>query len=165
MTKKVYFVLQLVTNSEAAPADNYDRQKRILLCKGPFVSTRLAQRNFSGNARPSADVISVTMQNLAADGFGTVKTIDRSIVFFEELPADLSEEVLATYEVSREKYLFVFNERADRSIITRELFNKFVAQSPNKDRLKNEHDITPEEAWHLICYFLIESLTLFNFFY
>lgn len=145
MTKKVYFVLQLVTNSEAAPADNYDRQKRILLCKGPFVSTRLAQRNFSGNARPSADVISVTMQNLAADGFGTVKTIDRSIVFFEELPADLSEEVLATYEVSREKYLFVFNERADRSIITRELFNKFVAQSPNKDRLKNEHDITPED--------------------
>lgn len=136
----------MTSNSETAPADNYERQRRILLCKGPFVSTRLAQRNFSGNARPSADVLSVTMQNLATDGFGTVKTIDRSIVFFKKLPADLSDEVLATYEVPRERYLFTFNERADKSIITKELFNKFLAQSPDKDRLKNEHDITPEDS-------------------
>lgn len=136
----------MTSNSETAPADNYKRQRRILLCKGPFVSTRLAQRNFSGNARPSADVLSVTMQNLATDGFGTVKTIDRSIVFFKKLPADLSDEVLATYEMPRERYLFTFNERADKSIITKELFNKFLAQSPDKDRLKNEHDITPEDS-------------------
>lgn len=136
----------MTSNSETAPADNYERQRRILLCKGPFVSTRLAQRNFSGNARPSADVLSVTMQNLATDGFGTVKTIDRSMVFFKKLPADLSDEVLATYEVPRERYLFTFNERADKSIITKELFNKFLAQSPDKDRLRNEHDITPEDS-------------------
>lgn len=136
----------MTSNSETAPADNYERQRHILLCKGPFVSTRLAQRNFSGNARPSADVLSVTMQNLATDGFGTVKTIDRSIVFFKKLPADLSDEVLATYEMPRERYLFTFNERADKSIITKELFNKFLAQSPDKDRLKNEHDITPEDS-------------------
>lgn len=136
----------MTSNSETAPADNYERQRRILLCKGPFVSTRLAQRNFSGNARPSADVLSVTMQNLATDGFGTVKTIDRSMVFFKKLPADLSDEVLATYEMPRERYLFTFNERADKSIITKELFNKFLAQSPDKDRLKNEHDITPEDS-------------------
>lgn len=136
----------MTSNSETAPADNYERQRRILLCKGPFVSTRLAQRNFSGNARPSADVLSVAMQNLATDGFGTVKTIDRSMVFFKKLPADLSDEVLATYEVPRERYLFTFNERADKSIITKELFNKFLAQSPDKDRLKNEHDITPEDS-------------------
>lgn len=143
----MYYDLQLVTsNSETAPADNYERQRRILLCKGPFVSTRLAQRNFSGNARPSADVLSVAMQNLATDGFGTVKTIDRSMVFFKKLPADLSDEVLATYEMPRERYLFTFNERADKSIITKELFNKFLAQSPDKDRLKNEHDITPEDS-------------------
>lgn len=142
----MYYVLQLVTSdTETAPADNYERQRRILLCKGPFVSTCLAQRNFSGNARPSADVLSVTMQNLATDGFGTVKTIDRSIVFFKKLPADLSDEVLATYEVPRERYLFAFNERADKSIITKDLFNKFLAQSPHKDRLKREHDITPED--------------------
>lgn len=142
----MYYVLQLVTSdTETAPADNYERQRRILLCKGPFVSTRLAQRNFSGNARPSADVLSVTMQNLATDGFGTVKTIDRSIVFFKKLPADLSDEVLATYEVPRERYLFAFNERADKSIITKDLFNKFLTQSPHKDRLKREHDITPED--------------------
>lgn len=136
----------MTSNSETPPADNYERQRRILLCKGPFVSTRLAQRNFSGNARPSADVLSVTMQNLATDGFGTVKTIDRSMVFFKKLPADLSDEVLATYEVPRERYLFTFNERADKSIITKELFNKFLAQSPDKDRLRNEHDITPEDS-------------------
>ena len=136
----------MTSNSETAPADNYERQRRILLCKGPFVSTRLAQRNFSGNARPSADVLSVTMQNSATDGFGTVKTIDRSMVFFKKLPADLSDEVLATYEVPQERYLFTFNERADKSIITKELFNKFLAQSPDKDRLKNEHDITPEDS-------------------
>ena len=135
----------MTSNSETAPADNYERQRRILLCKGPFVSTRLAQRSFSGNARPSADVLSATMQNLATDGFGIVKTIDRSIVFYKEFPADLSDEVLATYEVPRERYLYAFNERADKSIITKELFNKFLAQSPNKDRLKNEHDITPED--------------------
>ena len=124
----MYYVLQLVTSdTETAQADNYQRERRILLCKGPFVSTRLAQRNFSGNARPSADVLSVTMQNLATDGFGTVKTIDRSMVFFTKLPADLSDEVLATYEVSLERYLFAFNERADKSIITKDLFNKFLA--------------------------------------
>ena len=136
----------MTSNSETAPADNYERQRRILLCKGPFVSTGLAQRNFSGNARPSADVLSATVQNLATDGFGIVKTIDRSIVSFKELPADLSDEVLATYEVPRERYLYAFNERADKSIITKELFNKFLTQSPNKDRLKNEHDITPEDS-------------------
>lgn len=86
------------------------------------------------------------MQNLATDGFGIVKTIDRSIVFYKEFPADLSDEVLATYEVPRERYLYAFNERADKSVITKELFNKFLAQSPNKDRLKNEHDITPEDS-------------------
>ena len=48
--------------------------------------------------------------------------------------------------VPRERYLYAFNERADKSIITKELFNKFLTQSPNKDRLKNEHDITPEDS-------------------
>ena len=128
-----------------APGDNYERQRRILLCKGPFVSTRLAQRNFSGNARPSAAILSDTMQILATDGFGTVKTIERSIVFFKKLPADLSDDVLAMYDVPRERYLLVFNERADKSIINKDLFNRFLAQSPHGDRLKNEHGITPED--------------------
>ena len=142
----MYYVLQLVTSDkETAPADNYERQRCILLCKGLFVSTHLAQCNFRGHARPSADVLNVTMQNLATDDFGTVKTIDRSIVFFKKLPADLSDEVLATYEVPWKKYLFVLNEWADKSIITKELFNNFLARSPHKDRLKEEHDITPEE--------------------
>lgn len=146
ITKKVFLVLQLVKcNTENASSDHYERQRRILLCKGPFVSTRLAQRNFSGNARPSAEVLSGTMENLATDGFGTVVSVDRSTVFYKKLPADINDEDLATYEVTREKYLQAFNERADKSIITKDLFNKFLNQSPHKDRLKNEHDITPED--------------------
>ena len=138
--------MQLVSSdSETAPADNYERQRRILLCKGPSVSTRLAQRNFSGNARPSAAVLSDTMQILATDGFGTVKTIERSTVFFKKLPADLSDDVLAMYEVPRERYLLAFNERADKSIINKDLFNRFLTHSPHEDRLKNEHGITPED--------------------
>ena len=85
------------------------------------------------------------MENLATDGFGTVVSIDRSTVFYKKLPADVTDEDLATYEVPREKYLQAFNEQADKSIITKDLFNKFLNQSPHKDRLKNEHDITPED--------------------
>ena len=140
----MYYILQLVI-SDSETTDSYDRQRRILTCKGPFVSTRLAQRNFSGNGRPTASTLSATMENLATDGLGEVKTIDRSTVFFKKLPADVTEEALGRYEVPRETYLRAFNERADKSIVTKDLFNKFLDQSAHKDRLRQEHDITPEE--------------------
>lgn len=85
------------------------------------------------------------MQILATDGFGTVKTIERSNVFFKKLPVDLSDDVLAMYEVPRERYLLAFNERVDKSIINKDLFNSFLTHSPHEDRLKNEHGITPED--------------------
>ena len=123
----------------------YEKQRRILLCKGPFISTRFAQRSFSGNSRPSAAILNAVMDNLATDGFGLVKNIERSTLFFKKLPADVTDESLARYEVQHERYLQAFNERAERSIISRESFNRFMQESPNKDRLKEEHDITPEE--------------------
>ena len=80
------------------------------------------------------------MQILATDGFGTVKTIERSTVFFKKLPADLSDDVLAMYEVPRERYLLAFNERADKSIINKDLFNRFLtyitAWRPLKERAR-----------------------------
>ena len=85
------------------------------------------------------------MQILSTDGFGTVKTIERSIVFFKKLPTDLSDDVLAMYEVPRERYLLAFNERVDKSIINKDLFNRFLTHSPHEDRLKNEQGITPED--------------------
>lgn len=109
------------------------------------MSTRLAQRSFSGNGRPSAEVLSGTMENLATDGFGTVVSVDRSTVFYKKLLANLTDEDLATYEVPRKRYLQAFNEWVDKSIITKDLFNRFLEQSPHKDCLKNEHDITPED--------------------
>ena len=137
--------MQLVISDGEVSTDGYDKQRRILLCKGPFVSTRLAQRSFSGNSRPSAPILNAVMDNLATDGFGSVKNIERSTVFFKKLPADVTDEALARYEVQRERYLQAFNERADKSIISRESFNRFLQESPHKDRLKEEHAITPEE--------------------
>ena len=78
------------------------------------------------------------MENLATDGLGEVKVVDRSTVFFKKLPADVSEETLAKYEVQREAYLYAFNERADKAIISKELFNKFLEQSAHKVRLREE---------------------------
>lgn len=57
----------------------------------------------------------------------------------------VTDEALARYEVQRERYLQDFNERVEKSIIWRESFNRFLQESPNKDRLKEEHDITSEE--------------------
>ena len=84
------------------------------------------------------------MDNLATDGFGLVKNTERSTVFFKKLPAELIAS-LARYEVQRERYLQAFNERAERSIISRESFNRFLQELPNKDRLKEKHDNTLEE--------------------
>lgn len=57
----------------------------------------------------------------------------------------VTDEALARYEVQRERYLQDFNERVEKFIILRESFNRFLQESPNKDRLKEEHDITSEE--------------------
>ena len=56
----------------------------------------------------------------------------------------VTDEALARYEVQRERYLRDLNERAEKSIISRESFNRFLQESPNKDRLKEEHDITSD---------------------
>lgn len=131
--------MQLVTDKEGS-AEGYEKQRKILLCKGPFVSTRLAQRNFSGNSRPSAAALNAIMENLATDGLGTIEMIDRSTVFFKKLPADVDQDDLKKYEVARENYL-----RADKAIILKELFNKFLNNSPHKDRLRQEHSIVQED--------------------
>ena len=137
--------MQLIISDGEVSADGYDKQRRILLCKGPFISTRLAQSRFSGNSRPSAAILNAVMDNLATDCFGSVKNVERGTVFFKKLPADVTDEALARCEVQRERYFQAFNERTDKSIISRESFNIFLQESPNKDRLKEEHDITPEE--------------------
>lgn len=136
--------MQLVTDKEGS-AEGYEKQRKILLCKGPFVSTRLAQRNFSGNSRASAAALNAIMENLATDGLGTIQMIDRSTVFFKKLPADVDQDDLKKYEVARENYLHVFSERADKAIISKELFNKFLNNSPHKDRLRQEHNIVQED--------------------
>ena len=81
------------------------------------------------------------MENLATDGLGTVGAVDRSTVFFKKLPADVDEDQLKRFEVTKEEYLRVFNEQSDRGIISKELFNKFLDKHPQKARLCQEHHI------------------------
>ena len=85
------------------------------------------------------------MENLATDSLGTVGAVDRSTVFFKKLPADVDEDQLKRYEVTKEEYLRVFNERSDGGIISKELFNKFLDKHPQKARLCQEHHIDPED--------------------
>lgn len=118
-------------------------QTRILICRRPFVSTRLAQK--SGNNRPAAAIIVAIMENLEKDGFGALIKIGLSQVFFIRNCSDLTDEELKTYGITREKYLQAFAERAGRAVISKEAFNGFLEKSPKKRELRNLHSIVPEE--------------------
>ena len=87
----------------------------------------------------------MVIENLATDGIGTVSTGDRSTVFFKKLLADVDEDQLKRYEVNKEEYLCMFNERSDGGIISKELFKKFLEKHPQKARLCQEHHIDPED--------------------
>ena len=140
-----FHLFQLVTADTGRATDNYDKQRRILLCKGPFISVRLAQRSFGGGSRPSSTVTVSIMENLEKDGFGKVITVERSNVLFKKLPSSLTDEELDKYDLSREQYRESFVQRADKALISREQFNKFIQASPDKDDLSTLHSITCEE--------------------
>lgn len=115
------------------------------MCKGPFVSTRLAQKSFSGNNRPTASLIIAIMENLEKDGFGKLLKVGLSQVFYKKLPSDVTDDELRRYDITRESYLQAFNERADKGVISKEAFNRFLESSPKKRELKDLHDIEAEE--------------------
>lgn len=108
----ISFFFQLVTPDTEVGTEGCETQGRILQCKEPFISTRLAQQNFSGKSRPVA--------------VGTFHTVESGTVFFKELATDVVEDELRRYEVTKEEYLLVFNERSNKGIISNELFNKFL---------------------------------------
>lgn len=115
------------------------------MCKGPFVTVRLAQFNFGGSKRPTAPVILSVMENLEKDGCGKVKKIGLSQVFFKKLPSSITDDELKLYEIDREKYRLAFNERAEKSVISKESFNRFLEQSPDKKDLKDVYGVVPED--------------------
>ncbi|PFX15722.1 hypothetical protein AWC38_SpisGene20056 [Stylophora pistillata] len=45
------------------------------------------------------------------------------------------------YEVTKEEYLRVFNERSDREIISKELLSIFLDKHPQKVRLRRKHNV------------------------
>lgn len=97
---KYIVFFQLVTPDTEVGTEGCETQGRILQCKEPFISTRLAQRNFGGKSRPVA--------------VGTFHTVESGT------------DELRRYEVTKEEYLLVFNERSNKGIISNELFNKFL---------------------------------------
>lgn len=126
----VVFFLQFVTPDTEVGTKGYETQRRILLCKaGPFISTHRAQWNFSGKSRPVAATLNLVMENVATDGFCTVHTVKGSTDFFKKLPADVDEDEFKRYEVTKDEYLRVFNERSDRRIISKDFFNKFLTST------------------------------------
>ena len=64
------------------------------MCKGPLVSTTLAQKIFSGNNRPTASLITAIMENLEKDGFGTLLDVGLSQVFYKKLLSNVTYDEL-----------------------------------------------------------------------
>jgi len=62
------------------------------------VVTPWAQRSFSENSTSLAAILNAVMDNLHTDGFGSVKNVEWSIVFFKELPGDVTDGALARYK-------------------------------------------------------------------
>lgn len=130
---------------------DFNKQRRILMCKGPFVSTRLAQKSFSGNNRPTASLIIAIMENLEKDGFGKLLKFGLSQVFYKKLPSDVTDDKLRRYDITRESYLQAFNERADKGVISKEAFNRFLESSPKK-RTKRSSRHRSRRGLMLSCY-------------
>ena len=85
------------------------------------------------------------MQNLEKDGLGKVRTVDTTTVFYKCLPCNIVETSLMNYRISREEYLAKFTERADRKLLSKDLFNKLLDRAPNKADLQTVYIITSEE--------------------
>ena len=131
-------------NEDNGP-DTTSMASKILTCCGPFVTVRLAQSVFSGHKRPAATLITEVMENLMKDGLGTVLSEDRTTVFYKKLPCGVLDEALTNYGVNSDCYKNKFKERAPISQISKEMFNKLLQKSPDKNDLETVYAITAEE--------------------
>ena len=126
----LFFFWQFVTPDTEVGTKGYETQRRILLYKArPFISGPMKKWNFSGKSRSVAATLNLLMENVATNGFCTVHTVDRITVFFKKSPADVDEDEFKRYEVTKDEYLRVFNERSDRRIISKDFFNKFLTST------------------------------------
>jgi len=106
--------------------------KAILEAEGPFTSVSIVQKStFShGKNRPSASKVIEVMSNLECDGLGKVKTVDRTTVFYKELPTDIKKEALNGYSVTKEHYSVQFVKGANVDLLSKDLFNKILRNAP-----------------------------------
>lgn len=117
----------------------------MLQSKGPFATVTLVQKaQFNGKSRPAASVIAEVMANLQTDGLGVVKKIDRTTVFLKQLPCHATEESLQAYGITQDVYGEVFLERASQELLSKDLFNRILQNSPQKQELQEIYFIIEE---------------------
>ena len=81
--------------------------------------------------------------------------------FYKKLPSDVTDDELRRYDITRESYLQAFNERADKGVISKEAFNRFLESSPKKKELKRSSRHRSRRGLMLSCY--MEFFKVFYF--
>ena len=113
-------------------------QEAILKHPGPFVTPKRIYRKFSSRTRPDGDNVRNQMLHLEGVGLGTVKQVERSVMFYKHLPGVVNTETLATFGVSVEAYAQTFNEIDEG--LTDSQKEAAVADHPNGEAYDNYID-------------------------
>ena len=113
-------------------------QEAILKHPGPFVTSKRIYRKFSSRTRPDGDNVRSQMLHLEGVGLGTVKQVERSVMFYKHLPGVVNTETLATFVVSVEAYAQTFNEIDEG--LTDSQKEAAVADHPNGEAYDNYID-------------------------
>ena len=113
-------------------------QQAILKHPGPFVTPKTIYRKFSSRARPDRDNVRSQMLHLEGVGLGTVKQVERSVIFYKHLPGAVNTETLAMFGVSAKAYAQTFNKTNEG--LTDSQKDATVADHPNGEAYDNYID-------------------------
>ena len=85
-------------------------QEAILKHPGPFVTLKRIYRKFSSRTRPDGNNFRSQMLHLEGISLGSVKQVERSVMFYKHLPGVANTETLSTFGVSAEAYAQTFSK-------------------------------------------------------
>ena len=108
-----------------------DIKKRILSLPGPFVCVRRVVRSYSSTRRPSSKAVQEAMAALQTAGTGSVKTINKLIVFLKKLPTLASPHAIAACGVTPEEFRQAFLAKDGK--ITTDMQETVMNAHPQKD--------------------------------
>ena len=113
-------------------------QEAILKHPGPFVTPKRIYRKFSSRTRQDRDNVRSQMLHLEGVALGTVKQVERSVIFYKHLPGVANTETLAVFRVSAEAYAQTFKEIDEG--LTDSQKEAAVADHPNGEAYDNYID-------------------------